>query len=198
MSKNKIFVLMGKSATGKDTLYKKLLEEGQLPIKPVVIYTTRPIRQGEIEGEAYHFVDVETYERLKAEQKVIEYRDYHTVHGIWSYFTVADAQFTDSQAVLLINTLEGYTQILSYFGKERVVPLYVEVEDGERLTRALCREKSQSEPKYEELCRRFLADAKDFSEEKLAAAGIQKRFENSNMETCLKELENAIREVLKF
>ncbi len=189
---------MGKSATGKDTLYKKLLEEGQLPIKPVVIYTTRPIRQGEIEGEAYHFVDVETYERLKAEQKVIEYRDYHTVHGIWSYFTVADAQFTDSQAVLLINTLEGYTQILSYFGKERVVPLYVEVEDGERLTRALCREKSQSEPKYEELCRRFLADAKDFSEEKLAAAGIQKRFENSNMETCLKELENAIREVLKF
>ena len=198
MSKNKIFVLMGKSATGKDTLYKKLLEEGQLPIKPVVIYTTRPIRQGEIEGEAYHFVDVETYERLKAEQKVIEYRDYHTVHGIWSYFTVADAQFTDSQAVLLINTLEGYTQILSYFGKERVVPRYVEVEDGERLTRALCREKSQSEPKYEELCRRFLADAKDFSEEKLAAAGIQKRFENSNMETCLKELENAIREVLKF
>ena len=40
------------------------------------------------------------------------------------------------------------------------------VEDGERLSRALNRERMQESPKYEELCRRFLSDAKDFSEER--------------------------------
>ena len=66
----------------------------------------------------------------------------------------------------MIGTLEAYLQIRDYFGKEKVVPIYIEVEDGERLSRALGREKLQKEPKYEEMCRRFLADAADFSEER--------------------------------
>ena len=100
-----------------------------------------------------------------------------------------DAQFDGDEDVLLINTLEGYEQIVAFFGQEKVVPLYVEVEDGIRLSRALSREREQKEPKYQELCRRFLADCEDFSEEKIAKAGIQKRFENLDMEQCLKEME---------
>ena len=65
----------------------------------------------------------------------------------------------------MIGTLESYEKLKTYFGNEKVVPLYIEVEDGERLTRALAREKTQKEPKYAEMCRRFLADSKDFSEE---------------------------------
>lgn len=185
---NKIFVLMGKSATGKDTLYKELLKKKDLGIKPVVSYTTRPIREGEQEGVEYHFVGKDTYEALKQEGKVIEYRDYHTVHGIWSYFTVEDAQFQGAENILLINTLEGYEQIVSHFGKECVIPLYIELEDGMRLSRALRREQSQKEPKYQELCRRFLADCEDFSENKLNRLGIKERYENRNMRRCLAKL----------
>ena len=68
-----------------------------------------------------------------------------------------------------------------YYGKEVLVPIYIEVEDGERLQRALNREKEQAVPKYEEMCRRFLADAKDFSEENLQNAEISKRFINRNL-----------------
>ena len=57
-----------------------------------------------------------------------------------------------------------------------------------RLQRALERERRQENPKYEELCRRFLADEKDFSEEKLKEAGITKRFCNESLE----ETENAL------
>ena len=128
-------------------------------------------------------------EKLEAEGKIIELRAYHTIHGIWKYFTVADHQVDlDHQSYLLIGTLESYLKIREYFGTENVVPIYIEVEDGMRLQRALERERRQENPKYEELCRRFLADEKDFSEEKLKEAGITKRFCNESLE----ETENAI------
>ena len=79
---------------------------------------------------------------------------------------------------LVIGTLESYVKMRDYFGAEKLVPLYVEVEDGERLLRALTRERAQKEPNYAELCRRFLADSVDFSAERLKAAGICRWFEN--------------------
>ena len=125
--------------------------------------------------------------------KVIEYREYQTVHGPWIYFTADDGQFDGEEDVLAIGTLESYMQLKEYFGKERLVPIYIEVEDGLRLERALQREREQKEPKYKELCRRFLADAEDFSEERLLEAEIQTRYENKNMEVCLHEILLGIR-----
>ena len=57
-----------------------------------------------------------------------------------------------------------------------------------RLERALGRERQQKEPKYAEMCRRFLADQDDFSEEKLEQAGIERRFCNVEFETCVEEI----------
>ena len=68
------------------------------------------------------------------------------------------------------------------------------MDDGERLQRALDRERKQEEPKYEEMCRRFLADSGDFSEEKITEAGIEKRFRNSSLEKCLEEVKEYIRQ----
>ena len=58
---------------------------------------------------------------------------------------------------------------------------------------ALAREREQREPKYAEMCRRFLADEKDFSEENLARLGIRKRFSNRDKEKCLDEIIGEIR-----
>ena len=82
-----------------------------------------------------------------------------------------------------------------YFGEEQVCPLYVQVEDGERLKRAILREELQAEPKYAEMCRRFLADTQDFSEENLKKAGIARRFENRELENCIKEMKNCIQKL---
>ena len=98
----------------------------------------------------------------------------------------------EGQSYLMIGTLESYLKIREYYGKERVIPIYIEVEDGERLQRALERERAQEKPRYEELCRRFLADAKDFSEENLRAAGITKRFTNEVLEDTLREIKSYI------
>ena len=190
----KIYCLLGKSSSGKDTLVKMLLEESGLALKTIVPYTTRPIRVGEQEGVEYHFVTEETQKKLEAEGKIIELRAYDTICGVWKYFTVDDGQIdlaTDNY--LVIGTLESYVKMRDYFGAEKIVPLYVEVEDGERLLRALTRERAQKEPNYAELCRRFLADSVDFSAERLKAAGICRWFENTEKNVTCKELVSYIK-----
>lgn len=184
----KIFYLIGKSSSGKDTVFKKLKEKFP-QFRTVTLYTTRPMRQGEKDGREYFFVTDEKSKQIQDAGKMIELREYHTVHGIWKYFTADDGQIClEESDYLMIGTLEAYEKMCNYFGKEKIVPLYIEVEDGERLFRALERERQQKNPKYAELCRRFLADNEDFSEEKLKQCQISKRFENRNLEICLNEI----------
>ncbi len=189
----KIFCVMGKSATGKDTIYENLLADEELQLKRIIPYTTRPIRDGEEEGREYHFVTEADMHRLEEKGLVVEKRLYNTVYGPWYYFTVNDGDIQlENENYLLIQTVEGYVKIRDYFGADQVIPIYVEVEDGERLLRAISREKKQDVPKYEEMCRRFLADAKDFSEENIEVAGITLRFQNWRLEETIQNIKDYI------
>ncbi len=185
----KIFYVMGKSASGKDTIYKSLLE--RLPqLKQVVLYTTRPIREGEKNGGEYFFTTGDRLNELREEGKIIEERTYQTALGPWSYFTVDDGQIDvkSDDTYLMIGTLESYEKTRNYYGEDLLIPLYIEVEDGKRLKRALEREFLQKDPKYAELCRRYLADEEDFNEERLNRCGIDQRFMNDNLEECLRDI----------
>lgn len=185
----KIVYLMGKSSTGKDTIFKKLLQEGTVALKTIVPYTTRPIRAGEKNGVEYYFTDEEGFQELLAQGKVIEERAYNTFHGLWRYFTVDDGRIQLSREnYIVIGTLEAYLKMKEYFGEEKLIPVLIELDDGVRLQRALNRERRQEHPRYEEMCRRFLADSVDFSEEKIAEAGITKRFYNDELTHCMKEI----------
>lgn len=190
----RLFIIMGKSATGKDTvaalLRRRIEEHTGTGLKSVINYTTRPMREQEQDGVDYFFVSEARLEELKTEGRVIECRCYQTVHGPWYYFSVDDGQFDlERENCLLVTTLEGYAQIKEYFGAEKVVPLYLEISDRTRLHRALEREDRQSSPKYAELCRRFLADNEDFAEERLMKLGITERYSNEDLEECLAALE---------
>ena len=161
----------------------------------MVPYTTRPIRNGESQGVEYFFTDEEGYQKLKNDGKLIEERAYHTCHGLWRYFMVDDGQIDLSQGnYAMIGTLEAYEKLKVYFGVQNLCPVLVELDDGERLQRALNREKTQEHPKFQEMCRRFLADAEDFSEDKIAAAGINRRFYNDDLERCFAEIREYVLE----
>lgn len=192
----RIYYIMGKSSSGKDTVYRRLMHDEELKFQKIILYTTRPIRQGEKEGREYYFVNTDRFQDFLKKGKVIEYRTYHTVHGPWTYFTADDGQVElGKKNYLVIGTLESYENMKKYYGKEAICPIYVEVEDGERLKRALKREELQEEPKYAEMCRRFLADTEDFSEENLKKAGITRKFENTELESCMKEIQEYIRAI---
>lgn len=184
----KLLCLMGKSSSGKDTIYKELKK-----IRPdlitVVPYTTRPIREGEIEGREYHFIDEIKLGELEAEGKIIERRCYETVHGPWHYLTVDDGQIDLAKGnYLYIGTLPVYESLKNYYSDEEIVPIYIEVDDGVRLSRALERERSQTHPKYAEMCRRYLADEEDFAKEKIAKLGITHTYQNDDLTRCVNEI----------
>ncbi len=137
----KLFVIMGKSATGKDTLYKRI-KERHPELKEIVTYTTRPIRKGETYGKEYFFVSKEEMYEMKEQGKIIECRQYNTVLGPWFYFTADDGQIDLSTGdYLLISTLAGYEKLQGVFGIDKIVPVYIEVDDVERLERAVARER---------------------------------------------------------
>ena len=185
---SKIFYVMGKSSSGKDTIYKRLMEKNP-DFRTVVPYTTRPVRDGEKDGVEYFFADEAQLNEMQEAGKVIEVRSYNTRCGVWTYFTADDGQINlEEHDYLMIGTLVSYQALKEYFGAEKIVPLYIQVEDGERLFRALEREQREAVPRYTELCRRFLADQEDFSEENLKNAHITHRFQNTDLHTCLDEI----------
>lgn len=191
-----IFCLMGKSSSGKDTVYQRLLEDQQLGLQRLVTGTTRPIREGEHDGEEYYFYTEKQFEKLLADGKIIEYRSYDTAHGIWNYFTAAYEKLDVAHGdYLTINTLEAFVRLRDHFGADCLVPVYLEVDDGLRLERALERERAQAQPRYKEMCRRFLADEEDFSAEKLARAHIQPIFKNVVLDETVAQVAAYIREM---
>ena len=121
----RIYYLLGKSATGKDTLYKEILKR-RPKLRTVTMYTTRPIREGETDGVEYFFTDREELERQLASGKVIESRTYQTIAGSWTYYTVDDGQFdvADDESCLMIGTLESYEKMCTYFEAGKMVPVY--------------------------------------------------------------------------
>lgn len=188
----KIIYLMGKSSSGKDTIYQRLLAS-ELPLQRLVPYTTRPIRVGETEGVEYHFTDEAGLAAIREAGKLVELREYNTCHGIWRYFTAVDDDMDlKANNYILIGTIEAYRKMVEYFGADALLPVLIELDDGVRLQRALDRERQQDNPKYEEMCRRFLADSADFSEERIAEAGIGVRFVNNDLDQCLEEITNYI------
>lgn len=186
----RIIYIVGKSSVGKDTIYNILKEK--LDVNPYVLYTTRPIRTGELDGVNYFYLTPNEMKKyIEEDTKVMEYRTYDTVYGPWTYATIMDQQFESEKDLIMEGTLESYNAIKKYFEKSdkiEVIPIYIEIDDGIRLERALKREREQENPKYEELCRRFLADSKDFSEDKIKESGIIKRFQNIDLNDCVQEI----------
>ena len=126
----KIYYIMGKSASGKDTIYKRLIKE--LPELGIVrMYTTRPIRDGETNGVEYIFTDEQQLQAMKEAEKVIECRTYDTIYGPWSYFTADDGQIDlKSGSYLMLGTLESYEALCNYYVAEVMEPIKKHMEHG--------------------------------------------------------------------
>jgi len=199
----KIFYIIGKSSTGKDSLLSEILSDKSLQLKEIVQYTTRPIRDGEEEGKEYHFITNEQLDGLKKAGKVIEQRTYHTIYGDWHYLMADDGSVDlENNFYATVGTIESYRMVRDYFSAEKVMPIYIHVETGERLFRALARERKHDNPKYTEMCRRFIADENDFDEEHLKQAGlidtqgnIVNCIENDVFADCLKQVKELIQSV---
>lgn len=190
----KIILFMGPSNSGKDTIIRTLVKENKFAFKEMIMSTTRPMRTGEIEGREYYFKTVEEMLDLEKQGKIIEKRKYDTVYGPWYYFTTSTTIDLGNNNYIGSNTLKGLDQFVKFYGMENIISLLIKVDDGIRLQRALDREKMEKNPKYQELCRRFLADSIDFSEENINKRPITSIINNnSSLDNTMEEVEKVLK-----
>ena len=131
---------------------------------------------------------------LEKQGKIIEKRKYDTVYGPWYYFTPTTNIDLENNNYIGSNTFEGLDQFVKFYGVENIISLLIKVDDGTRLQRALDREKKEKNPKYQELCRRFLADSIDFSEENISKRHITSIIDNnSSLDNTLEKVEKVLK-----
>lgn len=155
-------IYIGKSASGKDTFFQKMIRLG---IKPIISYTTRPKREKEIEGKDYFFISKREFSKKISNCEFLEYRSYETlVNGkkdVWWYGSpVVDVKNNDYVTVL---DIDGAKSCIEAYGSENVDICYIDVDDEIRKERATIRG-SFDETEWNRRCN---DDKKVFSEENL-------------------------------
>ena len=155
-----ILILCGKAASGKDTLKRYIIEALELSgieFNNVVNTTTRPPREGEVDGVNYHFCSAEEMTKKILNDEMAEailFKD-------WVYGTENKALSEDKLNVGIFN-LEGI-EALRQNPNHNIFAVYLDVEDSVRLIRYLNRENMTKE-KINEMFRRYKADEIDFAD----------------------------------
>lgn len=184
----KLIYVLGKSCSGKDTVCKEVLKhyenEGK-PLKELIIYTTRRMREGEVQGETYNFVTQEELDNLKdhPDYHFIESRTYDTMYGKWTYATIVHEDiFKDDSVYINIGTLESLEKVQYTFGGNNILPIYLNTTPDVLMQRAIDRITDKYYvPAYLEACRRFIQDEEDFSPLKLSKIGTYHRVVSSDV-----------------
>lgn len=188
-----IFYIMGRSGSGKDTIYKELLKSSRLSgleFKQVILHTTRPMRQGEKDGREYYFITDEQFEDMRSNNKFVEIREYNTVNGVWKYGTSIDS-FNQDGCYIGIGTLESFAKLKDKFGNS-IKEIFIKVDEDKLLQRTILRANGDSKQSIDEVKRRFEADRVDFSDKKIDSVGIKKIFYNNTLDDCVSEIEQYI------
>lgn len=159
----KLIILIGCSATGKDYILKKSLHSIK-ELNPVISYTTRPMRVGEVNGVDYHFIDTKTMTDMLNNNEFIETRQYNVAcKETWCYGLHKDSIDIDSDKnYIAIVDLEGFFKIQRYFMKlgmkENLHSIYIKCSAQTRLLRSLHREGEMKDEQVKEIIRRFEDD----------------------------------------
>lgn len=171
-----IYVLLGKSASGKDTLMNEVLKHNLMTdrlvqLRPLVSTTSRPIRDGEIDGKDYNFVSKDEFETLINNNQMLEYRAYNTLvdnkPDIW-YYGTPKFELEENKNYICVLDVDGAKSFKEYFGNENVECVYLELDDKTREERASQRG-SFNKTEWDRRCK---DDAIKFSEENLKDLNI--------------------------
>ena len=170
MENKKVIFITGRSSCGKNTFANKLLENDKF--EEMIMHTTRPRRTPNESG--YIFDSDEEFEEIKKNNGFVETRTYNTNKGIWKYGTakenILEVLEKGTIPVITSGTPEMYRNIIGILNDMgiEVIVCFLKVDEKELLTRAMNREMTRENPDYVEMCRRFIADSKDYNEENIA------------------------------
>lgn len=162
----KIFFIMGKSGSGKSKLFSDLGVYFK-SFKKILSHTTRDRRYGEVDKVDYYFDNDDRLSEYKESDDIIELRTYHTVSGDKHYYTLENELYDNSfnyglmvvtpdmLELIYDNTMKKYPDFKFEY---KFIGIYLDVKDNDLLIRSINRESLNVLPRYDEICRRYLAD----------------------------------------
>lgn len=166
---SKIFMIIGKSLSGKDTLLNNILSDKEFcernNLKRLVRYTTRKPRPGEVDGETYHFITDEEYEsRFEHEAEPIV-SSFCTEFGIWHYITDVSSLDEDTNYIMVGDPTTLIFHKLK-LDKDKLCVIYLMPPDWLLMKRFGNRDDNEeySEKKYQEIHRRFIDDFLEYGQ----------------------------------
>ena len=158
-----VIVLMGKSCCGKDCVRRELERWGY---NNIVSYTSRPIRENEVDGIDYNFVNRGQFEKMIMTEQMIEYRTYNTLFNgnpdTW-YYGLRKEKLDFSNKHVVILDLDGVENFIKYYGRKNCFIVYMCCPREERKRRAIERGSFD----ITEWKRRLIDDDKAFKAKKL-------------------------------
>lgn len=134
MRKLERIFLMGGGASGKDHAKSELIKLG---FKADVSYTTRPPREGEIDGEDYHFISETEFLRMIANGEFIQWNMY----GEFCYGTSMDSFNESNVFIITPNIIEEIAKHVSESGAN--VIFYINISEEIRDQRLISRGMSE-------------------------------------------------------
>ena len=163
MNKEKLLiVLCGKICSGRASILREIIKRND--IKPLISHTDRPMREGEVNGKDYYFLNSYRFNELIFDNSYVEVRTYNTRNGLWRYGLCKKELEDDYKVGVVILDLKGLEEIEEYCKDTniKVVSIYIDVDGETRLKRALDRQSPTTEEERIEICRRYMADHNDF------------------------------------
>lgn len=150
-----MIILLGKSASGKDTVVNNLIHN--YGYEKIITWTTRPMRPGEKQDLTYHFTDDEDFEEKIEEGFFAEWKKYNSVFGTWYYGTAVQDITNNPNNKIIILTPSGYEDIKEYINDEEILSVYLDSS-----LRTLYKRLKFRGDNPKEIKRRLLHDIKDF------------------------------------
>jgi guanylate kinase len=179
---NKIIVICGFAGSGKDTICKYISDN--YDYKMIISTSSRPIRPNESEGNPYHFVSRETFEKMIEYGECIECRKYNTlvnnVPDIWYYGVHKNSIDLSKNNYVVVLDMLGLIEIKKYF-KDNIISFFIDVNEPERRRRAF-----QSRKNFDltEWNRRFIDDSKQFPLDRIVDE-VNFIVENYDFDKCI-------------
>lgn len=149
-----IIVLVGKTASGKTTVANELCKHHGY--KRIITYTTRPMRENEVQDVDYHFISDEQFNKMVENNEFTEYKRYNTAHGVWSYGSIItlEQEYSDDCYVIIL-TPQGLKDLSKKIS--RYIAFYLNVDFKTQLERLKKRGDEE-----QQIIKRLKNDAKDF------------------------------------
>lgn len=158
--KNKLFIICGKSGSGKSTIESEIHKLGLA--NRVISTTTRKKRSYEQDHIDYHFISELVFKTYLSQEQYAEWSTYTTVDGKAYYGTNKnDIKLNEGNQICVVNPW-GMRQLINNIGKENVVTIYIDRNDRDRVISSLKRDNSEFIKVLEEVTRRFKGDDIDF------------------------------------